>query len=193
MCSAADPQRQEFTLSISREKWRDAWRFKLSKAPIPIFPYFGLRKLKLGSPWRLGKVGVLVMGMVTWKAGPWHSLSFQSHDSPGAWPSWSACLPPCRVTETLSHICSVTVGICGAPAGGLQSEQQRPHWAVGHRGGHCHGHRHQPGDAEEETVRHHQPWDRGGEQQAFLCPELVMVGSVLSGRFMEFKHFNFIG
>lgn len=69
----------------------------------------------------------------------------------------------CRVTKTLSHSCFVTLGIRGAAAGGLQSQQQRAHRAVGHRRGHRHSHSHQPGDAEEETVRHHQPRDRGGE------------------------------
>lgn len=59
------------------------------------------------------------------------------------------------------------VGICGAAAGGLQSEQQCPHRPAGHCGGHCHGHSHQPGDAEEEAVWHHQPWDRGGEWLGF--------------------------
>lgn len=72
------------------------------------------------------------------------------------------------VTGTLSHICFVFLGICGAIAGGLQSEQQRPHWPVGHCSGHCYGHSRQPGDAEEETVWHHQPRDCGGEQLGFL-------------------------
>lgn len=86
--------------------------------------------------------------------------------------------PPLLViSHTLSHVCFVTLGIRGAPAGGLQSEQQRPHRSAGHCGGHRHGHRHQPGDAEEEAVRHHQPWDRGGEPSGGLRNSSVSSGA----------------
>ena len=67
------------------------------------------------------------------------------------------------VSHTLWPVCSVASGVCRATAGRLQPEQQRPHRPAGRRGGHRHHHRHQPSDAEEEAVRQHQPWHRGGE------------------------------
>lgn len=67
------------------------------------------------------------------------------------------------VPETLFLICFVVLGICGTFEGGLQFEQQCPYWLAGYCRGHCYRHRHQPGDAEEEAVRHYQPWDCGGE------------------------------
>lgn len=79
-------------------------------------------------------------------------------------------------------LCSVVSGLCGASTGGLQFEQQCPYWLAGHRGGHCYSHRHQPGDAEEEAVRHHQPWHCGGKDWAAfsLWPKLMRICSALS-------------
>ena len=77
---------------------------------------------------------------------------------------------------TLFLVCFVVLGICRTFKGGLQSEQQCPYWLAGDRGGHCYSHRHQPGDAEEAAVRHHQPWDRGGEDP----PRLMRARAALS-------------
>ena len=85
--------------------------------------------------------------------------------------------PLLAVSHTLSPVCFVTVGIRGAAAGGLQSEQQCPRRSAGHRGGRRHGRRHQPGDAEEEAVRHHQPRDRGGEPPGALQNSSVSSGA----------------
>ena len=89
-------------------------------------------------------MGALPTWITTWTAGSWrpHGLV---------------------VSHTLWPVCSVASGVCRATAGRLQPEQQRPHRPAGRRGGHRHHHRHQPSDAEEEAVRQHQPWHRGGE------------------------------
>ena len=65
--------------------------------------------------------------------------------------------------RTLFPVCFVVLGVGGTFMGGFQVERQCPYWLAGYRSGHCYGHRYQPGDAEEEAVRHHQPRDCGGK------------------------------
>lgn len=74
-----------------------------------------------------------------------------------------------RWSLRLVSYCFVVLGICGTFEGGLQSEQQCPYWLASHCSGHCYSHRYQPGDAEEEAIWHHQPWDCGGKDWAGFC------------------------
>lgn len=102
----------------------------------------------------------------TWKAGPWSCSGFGTGLEGMALTEGVSILPAFHAMQVVTGFPArlpCPVGIRGAAAGRLQSEQQCPHRPAGHCGGHCYGHSHQPGDAEEEAVRHHQPWDRGGE------------------------------
>lgn len=58
---------------------------------------------------------------------------------------------------------SSLIGNLPSSWGGLQLWEQCSHWPACYRSGHSNGDCDQPGSAEEETVRHHQPWHCGGE------------------------------
>lgn len=68
------------------------------------------------------------------------------------------------------------IGVLSPPGRGFQLREQCTNRLAGDRGGHSNCDRDQPGAFEEEAIRHHQPWHRGGKPPIYFSHSVVIWG-----------------
>lgn len=78
--------------------------------------------------------------------------------------SGQLCTPhSCSVCLPLTRYLTYPLGVLPPPGRGLQLREQCADCFAGDRGGHSNCDCDQSGAFEEEAIRHHQPWHRGGK------------------------------